>query len=498
MTQEGQKLRRSVIKEEFIKLTDNLTAAVILNQLLYWTDKVKDFDKLLTEIQNNQDPQKEKLPLLHGWIYKSSEELTKETLLHCSNDTILRGVTLLIEKRYIEKRANPDIKWDKTSQYRVNLLFINQELKKHGFNGLEGYKFSDKITTMEDGIIVTQNVSSITQNASSNQAKCDSNNIDCNKDSFKETFSKEKVCALRAKETSGAVVNRTRSKTKDFVPSLQNPTIVMPEESKNVYTAIVDHWNSKKGLVKHKGGTKRYDEIIRLLHKFSTGAFFATQEQFKGKKFKRKDFVKSIDQFALAATHPGYEAAEGSSYKEYLRKMPFNIFIYNSHSQNGDQSLFLKYFENDAKLLTDKYLKDENPELTQAIMDEYQRQQLGTKDEIKSKGPFVKAAKRLGAFLEANKTRLMPGRDLSDENIARWLVTAVTNASRGKAVPAAFLASDLTYEQILPIFFQNEAIFKQTNKEKTSSYKHIPSEEEGMRQMLYDEERTPRYRTVID
>jgi len=303
----------------------------------------------------------------------------------------------------------------------------------------------------------------------------ENNRTESTSENTSETFSKEKDHSFQEEAT-----NEEPVVAKDFVGpenihGLKEKIVVVPEESKSVYAAVIDYWNSK-GLTQHREGTKRHDEIIRLLHKFALGIFpyKVEQERFKGKKFKRKDFIKSIDQFALAATDPDYEASIGSSYKEKLRKTPLHEFLWNTFS-NGEihKSLFLHFFENDAKLVTDKYLKDEDPGLTKAIMDEYQRQQLGTKDEIKSKGPFVKATKRLKAFLEVNKKRLMPGRNLSDENIARWLVTAVTNASRGKAISAAFLASDLTYEQILPIYLQNEAIFTRTDGERTPKYKMV-------------------------
>jgi len=39
-------LKRIVIKEELVVLTGDYRKAILLNQFLYWSERVKDFDKL--------------------------------------------------------------------------------------------------------------------------------------------------------------------------------------------------------------------------------------------------------------------------------------------------------------------------------------------------------------------------------------------------------------------------------------------------------------------
>jgi len=68
-----KRTRVAVIREELVKLTGDAIAAVILNQLLYWTQRVDDFDELLAEeAKRNSEIN---VPPRHGWIYKTSEEL---------------------------------------------------------------------------------------------------------------------------------------------------------------------------------------------------------------------------------------------------------------------------------------------------------------------------------------------------------------------------------------------------------------------------------------
>ncbi|MGC8483798.1 MAG: hypothetical protein ACP5OE_09170, partial [Thermodesulfobium sp.] len=42
-------LKVSIVREEFVELTGDPLVAIVLNQLFYWTQRVKDFDLLLEE-----------------------------------------------------------------------------------------------------------------------------------------------------------------------------------------------------------------------------------------------------------------------------------------------------------------------------------------------------------------------------------------------------------------------------------------------------------------
>ena len=44
-----KKLRRVVIKEELVALTGSVDAAIVLNQMIYWSERVKDFDDFIAE-----------------------------------------------------------------------------------------------------------------------------------------------------------------------------------------------------------------------------------------------------------------------------------------------------------------------------------------------------------------------------------------------------------------------------------------------------------------
>lgn len=140
-----QKLKRAVIKEELYALTEDTLEAVILNQFIYWSERVHDFDKFIQEEKErvekfgdiNTPPVQ--MELTHGWIYKKSSELKDEIMVSDSVTTVRRAIKRLVDKGYLEERNNPHIKYDRTLQYRINLVKVQEDLHKLGYV-LQGYK----------------------------------------------------------------------------------------------------------------------------------------------------------------------------------------------------------------------------------------------------------------------------------------------------------------------------------------------------------------------
>ena len=138
-----EKLKRAVVKEEFVALTDDILSALILNQFLYWAERVKDIDEYIIE-EKKRAKKGEELDLeinkTHGWIYKSAEEMKEEVMATVSTKTVKRRINKLVDKGWIEVRRNPKYDWDKTNQYRPNLIKLNEDLMEIGYI-LQGYKF---------------------------------------------------------------------------------------------------------------------------------------------------------------------------------------------------------------------------------------------------------------------------------------------------------------------------------------------------------------------
>ncbi|WP_397539830.1 hypothetical protein [Rummeliibacillus pycnus] len=136
-----RKLKRAVIKEELVELTGSMEEAVVLHQFIYWSDRVRDVDMYIREEKKRSGVTGDSVdfPLSHGWIYKKAEELLDEVMLGISANTLRKHINKLVNKGYISKRNNPDYKWDKTFQYRVNLVKVMRDLQKIGYV-LKGYE----------------------------------------------------------------------------------------------------------------------------------------------------------------------------------------------------------------------------------------------------------------------------------------------------------------------------------------------------------------------
>ncbi|MBO8129521.1 MAG: hypothetical protein H0Z39_10060 [Peptococcaceae bacterium] len=155
-----QKLKRVVIKEEFIALTGDFVKAVLLNQFIYWSERVQDFDKFISEEKARAEKGGISLDFepTNGWFYKSAEELSQETMIGLSPATVRRRVSELVENGWLHERFNPERKWDRTKQYRVDLNKIHTDLLKLGYV-LQGYKvdvasffkIENTFSKMEDG-----------------------------------------------------------------------------------------------------------------------------------------------------------------------------------------------------------------------------------------------------------------------------------------------------------------------------------------------------------
>lgn len=145
-----KKLKRATIKEELVKLTGDFKKAIVLNQMIYWSERAKDADKFFLDEKSRAKmamgkqeidyaKKLEEIDLYsHGWIYKSAEELSEETMMGVSKSTMGRYLNELVANGWLDKRKNPKWKGDNTFQYRVNLVKIQNDLIKLGYS-LERY-----------------------------------------------------------------------------------------------------------------------------------------------------------------------------------------------------------------------------------------------------------------------------------------------------------------------------------------------------------------------
>jgi hypothetical protein len=164
-----RKLKRVVIKEELVAITGDPIEAIILNQFIYWSERVYDYDKYMAEEKERYKNEGLEIntPLTHGWIYKRAEDMAEEIMFPMSKPTMRKHITNLIQKGYLNERDNPELRWDKTKQYRVNMIKVYNDLTALGypFDGWtveetktedsepaeEGYNDNDKISGTAEG-----------------------------------------------------------------------------------------------------------------------------------------------------------------------------------------------------------------------------------------------------------------------------------------------------------------------------------------------------------
>lgn len=140
-------LKKAVIKEELVAITADTTEAILLNQLLYWSVRTKDYKKFIKEeherlvyllspssnllntdeiIEDKKNNENKFIEF--GWIYKKATEIRDEIMCTDSEKTINRRMNNLVQKGFLDRRNNLKHKYDRTYQYRVNLINIVQAL----------------------------------------------------------------------------------------------------------------------------------------------------------------------------------------------------------------------------------------------------------------------------------------------------------------------------------------------------------------------------------
>jgi hypothetical protein len=130
----------AVLRESYFKITGNVTEAMILNQMIYWAQRISDYDRFLSEENTRRKEEgKDCVNLAFGWIHKTAAELKGEIMSDASLKTIARKLDDLVEKGFLDRRNNPEHAYDRTYQYRVNLLKIYDEVNACGYQ-LEGFK----------------------------------------------------------------------------------------------------------------------------------------------------------------------------------------------------------------------------------------------------------------------------------------------------------------------------------------------------------------------
>ena len=209
------KLKRVVIKQELVELTGDYRAALILNQFIYWTERMRDTDKYIREEKERAIKEDISVDISesNGWIYKSAEELNDELMVGMSKPTIRKYIKQLIEQGYIHERQNPKYKWDKKTQYRLNLYNIQLDLAKLGY-ALEGYSLLPNIQIIEnEDAYIDNNLQNEDDNDTNTQEKLKNTSVHI--DELRNIEDYKNIFELKM-ETSHVFAN-SMSETRDLI-----------------------------------------------------------------------------------------------------------------------------------------------------------------------------------------------------------------------------------------------------------------------------------------
>lgn len=231
------KIKKVVIREDLLSIVKNYKEAIILHQFIYWSERIEDADKFLereNEIarENGSD---EREPF-YGWIYKSAEELSDEIMLGLSASQTRKYISNLIDYGFIQKRNNPKYKWDRTLQYKVNLVNIARALKANGYP-LSDYKID----------IPENNESSIAHQCAIN-APQNENQIVSGNEAIPEITTETTIIDYQTENTDNKVFSNEKtinnnkvSPTGETYRSPDIPYDYTEEEFKDFITKKTDH-----------------------------------------------------------------------------------------------------------------------------------------------------------------------------------------------------------------------------------------------------------------
>lgn len=334
-----EKLKRVVIKEELVAITGDFVLAVILNQFLYWSERVKDFDKMIVEEKTiaGKEGIEYNLPLKSGWIYKKAEELIEETMINISPRSMRDKIKALEEMGFLKSRLNPMYKWDRTKQYRVNFKILREKLIEAGYE-LQGYKTLETLENIE-----RQNFPKHDENIStSSGTDCRSMGNNCTykgaefaeqyqrlytetTTNIKKEINKEKNKKEKKQEVENLPLENYRTEEEYVIEKIKK---FQDKEISEKLLAIME--NRKR---KTKPITKQVYKMLQdRLHKFSKG--------------NRDILIEILDQSVSGGYCDVFELKQSNKYNNFDvgKSRSYDLNEYENTSKNENYDSYLNSF----------------------------------------------------------------------------------------------------------------------------------------------------------
>lgn len=264
--------------------------------------------------------------------------------------------------------------------------------------------------------------------------------------------------------------------------------VTMPSEKEQnlsvspVSQKVIDYWNAL-GLKKTKMNTKSLHSASTKILKIIRGMLYISDDilvskyPLARKKFTVEEIKDVIYQFHLAALNSEYEPS--GKYKNLLKKIDINSFLYNSFSDNGHRSLFLKYATEKPKQRVSKSeLTPEDKVVADKIIAFYRKNVLGrTKAPLlpNDKNKLVEASNKLISFFKENGNHIVSWAKSSNLEMADLFCNAMEkivddelNGDWSK-LNSGYFKSDTTFLRRFPAYLNSQAAIEQ--EEEWSIYR---------------------------
>jgi len=161
------KMKKAVLREDMMALTQDVTQAMVLGQMLYWTKTLDEVNDWLFE--ENKRLAESELPQYEyncGWIYKSAREMRGDLMNAFSEDAIQRAFSALVTKGVLMKRHNPLLRYDRKLHYRIDILLLRRLLKDRGYEMTDFQLVSipqEAESIPQGAVCITQGAETITE-----------------------------------------------------------------------------------------------------------------------------------------------------------------------------------------------------------------------------------------------------------------------------------------------------------------------------------------------
>lgn len=148
---EPKRPRLFLLQGELLSLTGDGTSASLLGQLIYWNERVQDFELFAMEEKRNAF--RSCSTFSHGWFCKSLEELRLEAMSRLSLSAFHEVLDVLVEQGWVQRRGKPLAPHKGSQAYykiqlRVSLGKVCCDLHRKGYfhPGFAVYSVSPRST----------------------------------------------------------------------------------------------------------------------------------------------------------------------------------------------------------------------------------------------------------------------------------------------------------------------------------------------------------------